>query len=74
MKLGRLYFGLIDGALEFGKETFSCKCKCLNLGFFYVIKIDKTCVCGGCKQYECVCYCEWCGYKFSKCECGDDSA
>lgn len=73
MRIGRLYINLI-GFPEFGTETFPCKRKCLTIGFIYFIWADKDCKCSACKQYECICRCEWCDQKYSKCECGDESA
>ena len=69
MRIGRLAFGIIKGQKHWGYEKSNCLCRMLELGRVWIMLSDKTCKCGECKQYACICPCELCDKKFVDCDC-----
>jgi hypothetical protein len=69
LRIGRLSFGIANGYSRWGYEKAACGCRLLDLGKLYFAFLDRTCKCGACKQYECMCPCELCDKKLTDCDC-----
>ena len=69
MRIGRLSSGLIRREKDWGYEKFSCGCRIVCVGVFYLMWYEKDCKCSDCNKYACICLCPLCKKTFAKCNC-----